>query len=146
VSTGADGEVSPLPARSPPDAWRFVNVETVQDDDIAMLEHRNQALLDIGQEHLRVHGALDHHRGDHFIVAHGGYEHDRLPFAIRGVSDEFYASRTAAIEPNHVGRDRGLIDNHQPGGIKQALFSNPEPARPGDVGAVLFLGQQTLFL
>jgi hypothetical protein len=46
----------------------------VHHDDIAVFERRNQALLDIGQERLCVHGPVNHHRGDHFIVPQGGHE------------------------------------------------------------------------
>jgi hypothetical protein len=78
-------------------------------------------------------------------VPQGRYERDRLPFSIRDVPDQIDASRTATIEPHHIGSDRSLIDKDQPGGIKQALLSNPAPARLGDVCAMLFRRPQNLF-
>jgi hypothetical protein len=122
-----------------------MNIDVVHDYDIATPEDGNQALLDIGQEHLCVHGPTDHHRGDHFVVTQGGHKGDRTPFSTRGVPDEFDASRTATPEPHHLGGDRSLIDEHQVGGVKQALLSHPAAARQGDVGAVLFRRPQTLF-
>ena len=68
-------------------AGTFVSADIVHHDDIAPFEGRNQALLDIGQEHLCVHGALDRHRGDHFIMTQGCHEGDRLlPQGARPIS------------------------------------------------------------
>src|ERR1700752_1549252 len=44
-------------------ARTFVNADIIHYDDIAVLERRNQALLDISQEGLCVHGPVHHHRG-----------------------------------------------------------------------------------
>src|SRR3979411_2647415 len=92
-------------------------------------ERGNQALLDIGEEHLTVHGTLDHHWRGHFIVAQGGHERDRLPCSKRNGADHPDAPWSPPPEPHHVGADRRLIDKHQPGGIKHALLSNPTSGR-----------------
>src|SRR5215468_4744504 len=126
-------------------ARTFVSADIVHHDDIAPFEGRNQALLDIGQEHLCVHGALEHHRGDHFIMTQGCHEGDRLPFSAGGAPDQLDASRTATPKSHHLGGDRGLVNKHQPGRIKHTLLSEPTSARPGHVGAVLFCRSQTLF-
>ena len=126
-------------------AGTFVNADIVHHDDIAARERRNQALLDVSQERLCVHGSLDHHRGDHFIVPQGGHEGDRLPLSTRGTPDQFDASRTAPPKPYHLGGDRSLVNEYQAGRIKHALLSNPAPARPGHVGAMLLCRSQTLF-
>src|SRR3979411_2349291 len=62
-----------------------VNPAVIHDDDVIAPERGNQALLDIGEEHLTGHGALDHHWRGHFIVAQGGHESDRLPCSKRKV-------------------------------------------------------------
>src|SRR5215468_6281173 len=126
-------------------ARTFVNADIVHYDDIAAFERGNQALLDIGQERLCVHGPVDYHRGDHFIVPQGGHEGDHLPFPTRGTPDQLDASRTATPKPHHLGGDRSLVNKHQPGWIKHALLSDPAPARPGHVGAMLLCRPQTLF-
>src|SRR5215468_2632435 len=126
-------------------ARAFVSADIVHHNDIVALEGRNQALLDIGQEHLCVHGALEHHRGDHFIMTQGCHEGDRLPFSAGGTPDQLDASRTATPKPHHLGGDRGLVNKHQPGRIKHTLLSDPTATRPGHVGAVLFCRPQTLF-
>ena len=127
------------------DGCSFVNIDVVHDDDIVAPERGDQTLLDVGPEHLCVHGAFDHHWGDHFVVTQGGHEGDRLPISARGSPDQLDAARTATIDPYHVGGDRSLVDKHQPSRIKHALLPNPASARLGHVGAVLFLSAQTLF-
>ena len=62
-----------------PYAGNLVGAQVIHHDNIVAPECRNQALLDIGQEYLSVHGTLDHHWGDHFVVTQAGYEGERLP-------------------------------------------------------------------
>ena len=45
-------------------------------------------------------------------------------------------------EPHHIGADRSLVDQHQPGGIKHALLSHPASAGAGDLRALSFRGLQ----
>ena len=54
--------------------WQFIH-----HDDVVAPECRNQALLNIGEEHFSVHAPLDHHWGGHFIVVQRRHEGDRLP-------------------------------------------------------------------
>src|SRR5258708_29667703 len=54
-------------------------------------------------------------------------------------------SKAMVVSVAHLGGDRSLINKHQPGRIKHALLSDPAPARPGHVGAMLFCRPQTLF-
>jgi len=56
-----------------------VDAAVIHHDDVVAPERGNQTLLDIGEEHLSSHGTFDHHWGDHFIMAQGGHEGDRLP-------------------------------------------------------------------
>ena len=130
---------------SPANAGPQMDPAVIHHDDVVASERRNQAVFDIGEEHLSGHGTFDHHRGDHFIVPQGGHEGDRLPLSTRGTPDQLGASRTATPKPHHLGGDRSLVNKHQPGRIKHALLSDPAPARPGHVGAMLFCRPQTLF-
>jgi hypothetical protein len=127
------------------DGRSFVNIDVVHDDDIAAPERGDQTLLDIGQEHLSVHGAVDHHRGGYFIMTQGGDERDRPPISAWGSPDQLDTSPTATIEPHHLGGDSSFIDKHQPSGIKHALLSDPASARPRHVGALLFRRPQAFF-
>ena len=123
----------------------LVGCKVVGHDNVVAFEDRNQTLLDIGQEHLSGHSAFDHHRRRHLVVTQGGHEGDRLPVPKRGQADQPDASRRTPSEPHHIGGDRGLVDEHQVGGIKHALFSDPASARTGDVCSLPLRRLQTLF-
>jgi len=51
-----------------------VDAAVIHHDDVVSPERGNQALLDIGEEHLSSHGTFDHHWGGHFVVAQGSNE------------------------------------------------------------------------
>ena len=102
-----------------------MGLEVIHHDDVVALERWDQALLDIGQEHLSRHRPVDHHRRGHFfVVPQGGHEGNRLPFAKRNTADQPHSPRSAPPEPRHIGADRSLVDKHQPGGVKHALLSD----------------------
>src|SRR4051812_32457283 len=113
-----------------------MDTAVIHHDDVVALERRNQTLLDIGEKHLARHGSIDHHRCGHFMIAQGGYECDCLPCSERNTADHPLASRSSAVEPHEVGADRGLVDKHEAGGIKHALFPHPTPARSRDISAL----------
>src|SRR5436853_2605747 len=112
---------------------------------IFALERRNQALLDIGEEHLSGHGTLNHHWRGHFIVAQGGHEGDRLPCSKRHGANHPAASYSPPPEPGHVRADRSLVNKHQPGGIKHALLSDPTSARSRHICPLPFGSLQAFF-
>ena len=128
-----------------PDACDLVDLEVIHHDDVVALERWDQALLDIGQEHLSRHRPVDHHRRGHFVMPQGGHEGDRLPFAKRNAADQPHSPRSAPPEPRHIGADRSLVDKHQPGGVKHALLSDPASARAGHVCPLTFRGLQAFF-
>src|SRR5262245_11756303 len=128
-----------------PDANYLVGSVIVHHNDVAAPERRNQALLDIGPEHLSCYRSVDHHWRGHFVVPQGSHEGDCLPFAEGDMPDQPDASRSAPAEPHHVGTDRSLVDKDQPGWIKHALLSNPTSARAGHVCSLSFFGLQAFF-
>lgn len=127
------------------DGGSLVDCDIVHDDDIAAPERRSQALLDIGQEYLGVHGAFDNHRGDHFVATQPRHKGDGLPLSERSTPDQLNPAATAAPKPNHLGGDRRLVDEDQSGGIEQTLLANPTPPRAGHVRPLLFGRAETLF-
>jgi hypothetical protein len=64
-----------------------VKSAVIHNGDVVAPEGWNQALLNIGEEHVSSHSSLDHHRGSHFIVAQGGDEGDRLSGVLAQASD-----------------------------------------------------------
>jgi hypothetical protein len=64
-----------------PNARNHVGSEVIHHEDVVWPVRRNQALLDIAEEHLSGHGALDDHRRGHSVVPQSGHEGDCLPFS-----------------------------------------------------------------
>src|SRR5260370_10793724 len=112
-----------------PYAVDLVGSEVIDHDYVVASQRRNQELLDIGQEYLSVHGSLNHHCRDHFVLTQGSHEGDRPPFSARDAADQPDAPRSAPPEPHHIGADRSLVDKHQPTGAKHALLSDPTSPR-----------------
>jgi hypothetical protein len=59
--------------------------------------------------------------------------------------DQANAARAAAIEPYHIGADRGLVEKYQMCRVKQPLLSYPASTRPRHVGALLLGRAQAFF-
>jgi hypothetical protein len=135
----------PRPLDRLADAGDFVGLEVIHHHDVIALERWDEALLDIGNEHLSRHRPVDHHRRGHFVVTQGSHESDCLPFSERDVADQPDASRSPPPEPHHICADRGLINKHQAGGIKHTLLSNPMSARSGHVCSLPFRRLQAFF-
>src|SRR5256886_16261146 len=100
----------------------------IHHDDVVAPEHRNQAVFDIGEEHLSGHGTLDHHWGNHFIVAQSVHEGDRLPSSKRNGANHPDATRGAPSQSRHVRAAGRLVDEYQTGLIKHTLLSYPPAA------------------
>src|SRR6267378_1105558 len=74
-------------------AGNSVGGKTVHHDRVVALEGGRQTLCDIGQEGLTPHGAVDHTRRRHCIVAQSAHESDGLPVSLRGAADQALAAR-----------------------------------------------------
>src|SRR6476660_3783131 len=88
---------------------------------------------------------LHHHWGGHFVVAQGGNEGDRLPCFKRNGADHPVAARSTPPDPRQVCADRGLVDKHQPGGIKHALLSDPTSACSRHIRSLPFGSLEAFF-
>src|SRR5207344_584611 len=122
-----------------------VDAAVIHHDDVVAPERGNQALLDISEEHLSSHGTFDHHWGGHFIVAQGSHEGDRLPCSKRNGADHPVAPRSTPPDPRQVCADRGLVNKHQPGGIKHTLLSDPTSACSRHIRSLPFGSLQAFF-
>jgi len=115
----------------------LVGAHVIYEDDVALLERRHQHLLDIGEEGWAIHGAVDHVRGGHAVAAQGSNQRQRLPVAVRNLRDQSLADRGAAVEPGHLRRHRGLVDEHQARGLQRRLLGLQLRACGGYIGSVL---------
>jgi hypothetical protein len=52
----------------------------------------------------------------------------------------------STAQAGQVGLGTGFVQKDQPGRVKTCLPAPPEPACPGDVGAILLTGAECLFL
>src|SRR5580693_900581 len=89
--------------------------------------------------------SVDCTRRGHAILAQSGHEGDRLPMTLWRKVHQSLAAGATAVQPHHLGIGRGLIDEHQPGRIEQALFAHPTSACPRYVRALLLCRAQTFF-
>jgi hypothetical protein len=55
-------------------------------------------------------------------------------------------ARRPAPQRRHIGFGPGLVDEHQPGGINPFPIFGPLCPAAGNIGTVLFGGNQRLFL
>src|SRR5229473_666177 len=127
-------------------AKNLVRGEIVHDDNVFTLERRSQALPDIGQEHFAGHCAVNDKRRRHSVASQSAYESDRLPVSMRHTAHQPLAARATAVHPHHLGIGGGLVDEHQPGRVKHALFFHPALPCLRYVRALLLRRVQAFFL
>jgi hypothetical protein len=123
----------------------FVRGQIVHHHDVVRLQGRHQDLLDIGQEQIGIDGAIEDRGCDQTILAQSGDEGGCLPVAVRAGIDQPGAALRAAIEPDHIGFCRGLIDENQFSRVEAGLDMAPLGSGFGNVGTVLLSGVQGLF-
>ena len=122
-----------------------MNREAIHHDDVAALEGGNETSFEIGHEGCCIHWSIQHEGRDHRAAAQAGDESDRLPMPVRNMIDQPNAARAATSKPHHGGVGRGLVDEHQSGQIKHALFSHPASPCAGHVHSLLFRRPQAFF-
>ena len=64
---------------------------------------------------------------------------------LRDMIHQSLAADAPAMQPHHLGIGGCLIDEHQPGRVKHALFSHPASPRPRHVCALLLRRAQAFF-
>jgi len=119
--------------------------KVVHDDDVTAIERRSQTLFDVCEEGRPVHRAIDHEGCDHPVVTQSDNQGDGLPMAVGNRADQSFAPRAAAPKSHQAGVGGGLVDEHQSGGIKQALLANPALPRPRHVRPFLLRRAQAFF-
>jgi hypothetical protein len=122
-----------------------VSPAVVDDHDVAAPQGWTQTLFQIGQKHLSIHGPLQHHRRNHFVVPHCCSEGDCFPGSKRNATNHFHTSRSVPSETHHAGRYSSFIEKHELGRVEQALLSDPTSARSGHVCSLSFGSLQAFF-
>jgi hypothetical protein len=102
-------------------------------------------LLDIAEEAGSIHGAVDGAGRREAIDAKCSDKRQRLPMAARYTPDEALPARRASIVPNHLRRDRRLINKDKAPHIENGLLGLELGACGGDVRTILLGGAQSFF-
>ena len=123
----------------------LVTSEIVHDDDVARLEGSDQLLFDIGKEAGPVDWAVEDAGCGEPVAAKRRDEGHGAPVPVRGEADKALALRTPAPDRRHVGLDPGLVDEHQPFGIKPGLPGPPAVSSSGDRRPSPLKGEQRFF-
>src|SRR6188472_2986371 len=111
--------------------------QIIHDDDVAATEGWCEALLDVREEDGAVHRSINHEGSDNPVVAQAGDESDCFPMSMRNRCDQPLPARATTPEPHHVCAGSGLVDKHQPSGVKHALLSYPTSASASNIGSFL---------
>jgi len=117
----------------------------VHHDDIAWLQGGHETLFQIGLEDRAVHRPVDDEGRRYRVTSQARDEGRDLPVAVRNFADQPLSAPAAASGAGHVGAGAGLVDEDQPGAIKQLLRVFPALPCRRYVGAVLFAGVDGFF-
>src|SRR5450756_3224579 len=126
----SSSELLTLPGSVPPSACGFddasdvvvlVGGQIIHHNDVARLQGRDKASIEIDPENLAVHRLVDDEGSGDGVVAQGRDEGGDLPMTVRHLADQTLAAAAATAQPGHIGGGAGLVDEDQAGRIKQPL-------------------------
>ena len=127
------------------DGGRLVGTEVVHNDDVVLLQHGHELLLDISSEAWAVDRAVEDAGSRDLVAAQGAEESQRSPVTVRREAPQSLAFRPPAAQRRHVGLDPGFVDEDQTPWIEPGLPRSPAPSPAGDVGTGLLKGEQRFF-
>lgn len=122
----------------------LVGGQIVHHHDVAWLQGRDQASLQVDAKDLAIHRLVDDKGSGDSVVAQCRDEGGDLPVTVWNLADQALATAAAATQSRHVGRGAGLIDEDEAGWIKQPLLRFPDLAGHRHVGPIL-LGRVNAF-
>lgn len=123
----------------------LVASQIVQDDDIACLQRRNEALPDPSGERSTIDGPVEHTGCDDAVSAQPGQKGQGLPVTMRNPGDQRLPALAPATGAGHVGLDPGFVDEDKPFRIKAMLVRLPARPEPGNLRSVLLARHQCFF-
>jgi hypothetical protein len=88
-------------------ARTFVDIEIVENDDVAAAQMRSELGLDVSIERRAIDGSLDDPGRHQLLAAQAGDEGLRVPFAEGRIGDQPLAAPAAAAQRSQVGFDAG---------------------------------------
>ena len=123
----------------------LVAAEVVHDDDVSVLECRDEALLDVGKEAAAIDRSVEDARCRDPVVSKCRQEGHGGPATVRHFCVERLAASVPAASAGHVGLGPSLVDEDQAPGIDARLVLLPPGATPGDIRPILLAGEHGFF-
>jgi hypothetical protein len=123
-----------------------VSLEIVEHDDVALLQGWQETMLKPGLERRGVHGVVIGLGCDSASQTQAEDEGDRFVMAVRNTAAQTSPASSPTVTARHVGRRRGLVDEHQFQRIEVELTIEPPPPPFEPVGPILFARMRRLFL
>ena len=127
------------------DGRPLVAAQIVHDDNVACPERGQEELFDIIEEARRVDRLIENAGRIDPVATQGRQERHRAPVAVRHFGKEPLTFGCPAAQGSHVGLGPGLVDEHEPPGIKPVLEFLPLRPSSGDLGTELFGRQHAFF-
>jgi len=127
------------------DAGDLVSAQVVHEDDIAPAQGRREDLLDVSQERRPIHRTVDDIGRREAVDAQRGNKRQRLPVTVRHARDEALTARRTPIVPDHLRRDRSLIDKDKAWCTQLGLLGFQRGALGSDVRPILLGCVQCFF-
>ncbi|MCP1838904.1 hypothetical protein ACVIHI_008177 [Bradyrhizobium sp. USDA 4524] len=127
------------------DTGDLVSAQVVHEDDVALAQGRRQDLLDISQERGPIHCTVDDIGRREAIDAQRGDKRQRLPVTMGHARDEALTARRAPIVPDHLRRDRSLVDKDEARCTQLGLLGFQRGTLGSDVRSILLGGVQCFF-
>ncbi len=118
-----------------------VDIEIIEDDDVAGIEDRSELGFDVSLKRRSVHGAADDPWRDDPVAAQPGDEGLRMPFAEGRLRLEPLSPKRAPAKAAHIRLHRCFIDKDKSSGFAahgRLAIAAPFKTRRLDVRAFLF--------
>src|SRR5580700_3695195 len=117
---------------------------TLPDHRVALAQHGDEDLLDIGKETLGVDRPVEHKGRNQPLAGEARKKRRRLPMTVRRMAEGACTDVGPGVTTRHRRRRPGLVEENQP--ATEALLRVP-PRFPAlsDVGTILFAGAHGFF-
>lgn len=126
-------------------ALNFVRGQIVQNQRVSGLKAGNEHLLEIDQEDLTIHRAIDQKRGSDLFLTQRRQKGRALPMAVRYRAHASFTAGAATVQAGQLGVKASFVNKDQTRCIPIRLLPPPKGACTLNVGPVLLGGARRFF-
>lgn len=119
--------------------------EIVEDDDVALVEGRDEYILNVDTEEIAVDRSIDDPWSVNAIMAQCCNKGHGFPMTVWHKCFDPFAFWSPTAQRGHVGFHPGFVQKHQALRVDLGLVGFPALALAGDIRAVLFGRQYRFF-